>query len=169
MARRHKGNKQAKAKRCRLWHMNPHCYWCGEPTVLQRVHACEHGQRIATVDHLYSRFHPARQDGPGAQTVLACLTCNAERAHQENLIFRDFVRTLAQSGVVGFSNRQKVRAFALALALCLDECEPRFDKRCDGITLAQVFVSAWASMPILPQDPRQVPGKSAPSNPLLVA
>lgn len=67
--------------RLRLFRASPHCFWCGKPVQLDAEHGSEN---FATVDHLYSRFHPARllmhQGPPRTLHVLACAPCNQERS-----------------------------------------------------------------------------------------
>lgn len=70
--------------RLRLFRANPHCFWCGRKTRLDVAHG---SSDFATVDHLYSRFHPRRVDRhreqKGALHVLACHECNNERGYCE--------------------------------------------------------------------------------------
>lgn len=66
--------------RIRLFRADPHCFWCGCAVELTAPHGTPN---LATVDHLYSRFHPERKaihnqrDRP--LHVLACHACNNER------------------------------------------------------------------------------------------
>ncbi len=65
--------------RLRLFHADPHCFWCGQVTRYGAV-----GDPMqATVDHLYSRLHPERvnryREQKGVLHVLACSACNNER------------------------------------------------------------------------------------------
>lgn len=82
MARRRKGCKQTRVRRRNLWLADPHCHWCGSLTALPGA-ATASGLRLATIDHLFSRFHPVRQETASVPTVLACRECNAERGRQE--------------------------------------------------------------------------------------
>lgn len=76
-----------KRLRHRLHAKDPRCHWCKQVTVL-----IEAGPRhkhfpdnAATVDHLFSRWHPDRQrpnDGR-KRYVLACRKCNNERGAAE--------------------------------------------------------------------------------------
>jgi hypothetical protein len=70
--------------RPRLYSADPHCFWCGIRVYLN-VSATE--PDFATVDHLYSRFHPEREiryhQQKGILHVLACRVCNQERASAE--------------------------------------------------------------------------------------
>jgi hypothetical protein len=65
--------------RLRLFHADPHCFWCGRRTLYGAV-----GNPLqTTVDHLYSRLHPERanryREQKGVLHVLACSACNNER------------------------------------------------------------------------------------------
>jgi hypothetical protein len=95
---------------------------------------------MATLDHLYSRFHPHRQAGVGEEVVLACIECNAARCRRENLVFRDFVRALGQRGMPtsAWSNRQKIGAFAATLAGM--EASGEYADLMNGETMAQWFL-----------------------------
>jgi hypothetical protein len=71
--------------RIRLFRADPHCFWCGSKVVLDA-----HNQpNLATVDHLYSRWHPERKSHHTDRSsdrvlhVMACLQCNGERAEAE--------------------------------------------------------------------------------------
>lgn len=74
--------------RIRLFRADPHCFWCGVEVELNLPH--QHS-RLATVDHLYSRFHPERllkhqsqpNAGPNVLHVLACGSCNNKRSRCE--------------------------------------------------------------------------------------
>lgn len=70
--------------RLRLFRANPHCFWCGIKVTLERKDIAT----LATVDHLYSRWHPERisrhMAGEGVLHVLACHGCNQERAGAES-------------------------------------------------------------------------------------
>lgn len=63
--------------RIRLFRANPHCFWCGRLVRMDVPHA---SPDLATVDHLYSRLHPKRDDShreqKGVLHVLACYECN---------------------------------------------------------------------------------------------
>jgi hypothetical protein len=59
---------------------NPYCFWCGIQTVLVADPPTRHN--LATLDHLYSRYHPKRANDK--RYVLACRKCNLARADAEN-------------------------------------------------------------------------------------
>ena len=73
-----------RTKKLKLWNSNPHCFWCGCLTILTND-AQQKGNpdpRMATVDHLYSRYNPMRwtRPKPGElRLVLACVECNSKR------------------------------------------------------------------------------------------
>lgn len=135
-----------------LWRQNPCCHWCGRPTRLLRPPSSSANVEeaspalfnpplpIGTVDHLYSHYHPrrGRKKHAGSATVLACKECNAERCRKENLVFRDFVRTLARLGLVPETNRRKLLAFRTALATL--ESPEVLPEKLDGQDLAMRFV-----------------------------
>jgi hypothetical protein len=100
---------------------------------------------IGTVDHLYSHYHPRRgrkKPNAGSATVLACKECNAERCRKENLVFRDFVRTLAGLGLVPETNQGKLLAFRTALAVL--ESPEVLPENLDGQDLALRLVRQTA-------------------------
>jgi len=69
--------------RPRLYLADPHCFWCG---IRVYLNVSSSQPDFATVDHLYSRFHPEREGRHkqgGTLHVLACRTCNQERATAE--------------------------------------------------------------------------------------
>jgi hypothetical protein len=77
------GEKESREKilkmRLRLFRADPHCFWCGQVTRYGAV-----GDPLqTTVDHLYSRLHPEREnryrEQKGVLHVLACSECNNER------------------------------------------------------------------------------------------
>lgn len=76
--------------RVRLFRADPHCFWCGVEVQLERmvVQRKDNLSTLATVDHLYSRWHPERKERHTSQEsgvlhVLACHDCNQERAAAE--------------------------------------------------------------------------------------
>lgn len=136
-----------------LWRQNPCCHWCGRRTRLmpRPSSSTDAGEAssalfnpplpIGTVDHLYSHYHPRRgrrKHNAGSATVLACKECNAERCRKENLVFRDFVRTLAGLGLVPETNQGKLLAFRTALAVL--ESPEVLPENLDGRDLALRFV-----------------------------
>lgn len=60
-----------------LYKKDPACFWCGRFTMLGQVKPMR--DYTATVDHLYSRLHPKRNNLP-RQKVLACYRCNQDRS-----------------------------------------------------------------------------------------
>ncbi|HTG95745.1 MAG TPA: hypothetical protein VL866_24300 [Pyrinomonadaceae bacterium] len=81
--------------RLRLFHADPHCFWCGQKTLYGAV-----GNPLqTTVDHLYSRLHPERanryREQKGVLHVLACSVCNNERGVCEQQQ-RPFIPKLAE-------------------------------------------------------------------------
>jgi hypothetical protein len=70
-----------------LWNENPYCHWCG---CLTQLTNCANGiipNDAATLDHLISRFNPARwiKRKPGERRkVLACYACNQRRSIEEH-------------------------------------------------------------------------------------
>lgn len=71
-----------------LWNNNPKCHWCGEVTLLtneKEIKGHPH-PRMATLDHLISRYDPRRwlHAPPNEKrNVLACFKCNQERQAEE--------------------------------------------------------------------------------------
>lgn len=88
-------NERLPRMRERLYRTDPHCFWCGRRVYLNVAHA---KPELATVDHLYSRYHPQRlqkyREQDGVLHVLACFKCNGERAACEHR-GQPFVPTLA--------------------------------------------------------------------------
>lgn len=66
--------------RTKLFREDPHCFWCGCLTTLDVTNP--QLTTLATVDHLYSRQHPARSRQKHMK-VLACLGCNQRRNNCE--------------------------------------------------------------------------------------
>lgn len=79
-------NKEMRRKR---WEKNPHCYWCGIPTIWYDRNGGKQPDNAATLDHIRSRYVPmrAQQDGQWKNgiIVLACHKCNQDRCTQEQL------------------------------------------------------------------------------------
>lgn len=72
-----------------LYRKDPHCHWCKRKTRL--VYATDGILPLdaATKDHVYSRLDPKRKhaekkNGGKHVMVLACRSCNAERAAKEH-------------------------------------------------------------------------------------
>jgi len=77
------GNRAVKVK---LWERNPHCHWCGIPTILTNNPDGVIPDDAATVDHLISRYNPTRwvQKSPyEIRKVLSCAKCNKQRSYDE--------------------------------------------------------------------------------------
>lgn len=60
-----------------MWERDPACHWCGIVTVLPNA-ANRMPRNMATIDHLWPRYHPNRLAGDHA-VVLACYGCNERR------------------------------------------------------------------------------------------
>lgn len=128
-----------KLRRRALWQADPRCHWCGRQTLLPGTPGLKAAAGItATLDHLYSRFHPERSRDN--TMVLSCAPCNAGRARRENLVFRDFVWTLDVLGWRALSNRQKVAAFAAALSLDEGWRSAHLPADADGQALALIYL-----------------------------
>jgi len=77
------GNCNKKVRK-RLFRENPHCHWCGVETLLVgNGHIKRANPRMATVDHLYSRYDLRRYVKGEQKRVLACFRCNNSRSAQE--------------------------------------------------------------------------------------
>jgi hypothetical protein len=74
----------------KLYEENPFCYWCKEPVILTNESNL-HGHpnpKMATIDHVVSRFYPHRwlkRKKGQKRKVLACYECNHNRCVQETL------------------------------------------------------------------------------------
>lgn len=72
-----------------LYAQNPRCYYCNRETVLTNEAFLKRdiiNPRMATVEHLISRYHPKRWEKrkPGEiRKVLACFECNQARSKEE--------------------------------------------------------------------------------------
>lgn len=110
---------QTAIRRYNLWQADARCHWCGQPTRLPGRGQPQDLPSTATVDHVHSRFHPARggQSKGDACTVLACHACNQARCRRENLLFRDFLRCLTLIPGLRLNNAERCAAFRAALAL----------------------------------------------------
>lgn len=63
---------------------NPHCHWCGKPTLLiPREHHVRAHPDSATRDHVYSQWEERRYLPGGKVIVLACHECNGKRAVEQ--------------------------------------------------------------------------------------
>jgi hypothetical protein len=74
MGRRKQRNRrrQAVIRRRNLWLANPRCHWCGTPTFLPETPGPHSTiERKATLDHLFSRFHPQPARKLARRTSLA--------------------------------------------------------------------------------------------------
>jgi len=74
-------------QKLRLYNENPHCHWCGCLTILtNEAHIKMPDPKMATVDHLISRYDPRRWLHTAAneqRKVLACFECNQRRQKEE--------------------------------------------------------------------------------------
>lgn len=139
--KRRKKLRSAAIRRRNLWLANPCCHWCGKETSLPEIKNQSGTSKVmATVDHLYSRYHSLPSADREAQTVLACLPCNSKRCRKENLVFRDFIRTLDLLGRRGMTNRQKVQAFRDALTMVNGRNDSIMPDDADGQAIALVFL-----------------------------
>lgn len=142
--KRKKKRRSIVIRRRNLWLANPCCHWCGTGTCLpEEPNQGGVTKVVATVDHLYSRYYPLPPADREMHTVLACLPCNAMRARRENLVFRDFVRTLEALGRLGMTNRQKVQAFRDALSVTNGQDHSILPDDADGKAIALSYV--WAA------------------------
>lgn len=67
-----------KTRRRLLWEKDPRCFWCGRETDIRTANASD----SATVEHLYARGQPKREEATRRHlpdTVLACRWCNSTR------------------------------------------------------------------------------------------
>lgn len=83
-------NPAKRSKRERMFLRDPHCFWCARLTVFRREKPI-HKPDSATVDHLYSNFHPKRKTD--RSSVLACFECNNARSTAE-CRFEEFIPKL---------------------------------------------------------------------------
>tara|TARA_Y100000034_G_C6860043_1_gene391303 strand:- start:289 stop:654 length:366 start_codon:yes stop_codon:yes gene_type:complete len=93
-ASRKKESLRRRRRLLNLWEKDPHCCYCGCPTVLLfRSYKHANGKDYihprddeATIEHLRSRWHPQRQDPvlPGEErTSLSCWKCNNEKGAED--------------------------------------------------------------------------------------
>ena len=66
------------------------CYYCETKTIFPSVDNSTDGSpNLATIDHIYSKFHPDRMK-PNSNNekrhVLSCFKCNQERARLEEIL-----------------------------------------------------------------------------------
>jgi len=92
-------NKNLKKRRIKLWEKsNGLCYWCKRKTILpnellKKYNTDQSGEipqealyKMATIEHIYSRFHPKRNsnnDSHEERLKLSCYECNHERGKKE--------------------------------------------------------------------------------------
>lgn len=71
------------------WQQAGLCWWCREETVLLKMKPFARlPANTATLEHLYSRWHPLRQTKPAPgerRVVMACHRCNNDRGRHEQL------------------------------------------------------------------------------------
>lgn len=76
-------------QKIKLHKQNPRCYWCQTPTILYEPKQGEKTpDNMATIDHLFDRFHPERKTPNHKKLikrVLACHRCNNKRSAQSCL------------------------------------------------------------------------------------
>jgi len=77
-----------RTQKLKMWQSNPYCHWCGCLTILTNDPFIKGNEnpRMATVDHLYSKYNPMRfvRPLPGERRrVLSCCECNAKRQADE--------------------------------------------------------------------------------------
>lgn len=127
------------SQRMKLFNEDPHCFWCGCLTTFDFSNPKL--TTLATVDHLYSRQHPARSRRKHMK-VLACFACNQRRNNCEHKrtyfmpklahridIARDTCATLARAMLAGRADEQEakkssmatMRAVSPAVVLTLEE------------------------------------------------
>lgn len=71
-----------------IWKKDPRCYWCKRETTLEGRDTGDVLPHTATLEHLYSKFHPHRLTPNTTQEirrVLACYECNHKRGRDEFL------------------------------------------------------------------------------------
>lgn len=70
-----------------LWKANPNCRFCGVRTVILKQNGKSspaYDPKMATIEHLYSRYNPKRSVGFNRNKVtLACAKCNNDRQKKE--------------------------------------------------------------------------------------
>lgn len=69
---------EKRTRRRALWERDPRCFWCGRETNIKTANAPD----SATVEHLYARGQPKREESTRRHlpaTVLACRRCNTAR------------------------------------------------------------------------------------------
>lgn len=82
--------------RCRLFTLNPHCYWCGRLTVWDTPSNGTLSPDSATTDHVVSKYN--RSWNSPTDLVLACYECNQRRSQNET---EARVEARRQAGFVG--------------------------------------------------------------------
>lgn len=147
------------SQRRKLFKEDPYCFWCGCLTTLD--HDNPRLTTLATVDHLYSRWHPARSRRKHIK-VLACLACNQRRNNceckgipftpklpQRADIARETCATMARAIITGRetpepkkSSIATLRAVHPAAVLTLREEYEREVKRKQPMRVIQTFEEA---------------------------
>lgn len=149
--------------RIKLFREDPHCFWCGCLTTLDVTNP--RLATLATVDHLYSRQHPARSRRKHMK-VLACFNCNQRRNNCECkgiyfmpklpervAIARDTCATLGRAILAQNNNQPSVRenrkssiatlrAVSPAVVLTLEEEYRREVKRKQPMRVIQTLQEA---------------------------
>lgn len=111
--------------RTRLWHEDPHCRYCGVLTILpehlpknKSGHVIER-PNMATIDHIRSRWDPARwEPNPTCERrrELSCKKCNCEWRNQQDMKDKiDLVRQKSRSFPIGENVHRLANALEAAL------------------------------------------------------
>lgn len=104
-----------------LWEKDPHCHYCGKPTVLTNIPGGIIPPNAATVEHLLSRYNPKRwtRRKPGeVRKVLSCWECNQAQSHKETSMLTKQERDLR---ALGFSLNPKGKPNFVKTKQTLDE------------------------------------------------
>jgi len=106
-----------------LWNKDPRCHWCKRPTILTNLPYIKGSPdpRMATIDHVVSRYHAQRwvkKQPREKRRVLACYECNHNRSTQETLnIPREEIMKRSQ----GFSLSPKGKPKIIKPVATIDE------------------------------------------------
>lgn len=73
--------RRLRKRREKLWLENPRCRFCGIHTLLKSSEGVAQPEkdRLATIEHLDSRYKSDRGTHNGERTTLACWRCNNDR------------------------------------------------------------------------------------------
>lgn len=82
-------HRDLRRRRRALWEKDNRCHWCGIETIWSENSNGINPADSATLDHIYSKYHPKRLKPNTTREiryVLACQQCNHKRGREEDAL-----------------------------------------------------------------------------------